>query len=77
MLEREFQYFQDHQDELAARFSGRFIVIVGDEIIGDYESRDEAYAACSAEHEVGTFLIQRADRGEGAITNTFCSRVYA
>ena len=77
MLEREFAFFQDNQDRLAAEYAGRYIVIVGDEVVGDYATRDDAYAETAADREVGTFLIQLAERGDDVITSTFHSRVLA
>lgn len=75
MLEKEFQYFVDHQDELVKKYRGRFIVIKGEEIIGNYSSEMEAYTESIKNHELGTFLIQHCLPGSESITQTFHSRV--
>lgn len=77
-LEKEFQYFLDHQDVLVEKYEGRFVVIVGDEVVGDYESASEAYFDTQDQgHELGTFLIQQAIAGEEAYTTTITNAVFA
>ena len=46
-LEREFKYFVDHQDELVAQYSGKFIVIVDVKVVGAYDSEAEAFAGAT------------------------------
>jgi hypothetical protein len=76
MLDKEFQYFIDHQDELVKKYNGRFIVIKDEAVIGDYSTNLEAYNETSKTHPVGTFLIQHCLPGKDAYTITFHSRVY-
>jgi len=33
MLEKEFQFFIDNQNELVEKYNGKFIVIIGDKVI--------------------------------------------
>ena len=58
MLDQEFQYFKDHQDELVAQYNGKFIAIAGTDVLGAFDTELDAYWAMKKEHEVGTFLIQ-------------------
>ena len=44
MLEAEYKYHQDHKKELLARFAGRFLVIKGDAVLGDFATQQEALA---------------------------------
>ncbi len=74
-LEKEFQYYIDHQEELVRQHNGKFIVIKGQEIIGVYDSEMEAIEKTSAEHELGTFLIQKCEPGSESYTQTYHSRV--
>lgn len=74
-LEKEFQYYVDHQEELVRQHNGKFIVIKGQEIIGVYDSEMEAVEKTSAEHELGTFLIQKCEPGSESYTQTYHSRV--
>lgn len=75
MLEKEFQYFIDHQDELVKQYCGKYLVIVGEEVVGAYDSHQEAFDNAVKEYEEGTFLIQHCTPGEAAYTQTFHSRV--
>jgi hypothetical protein len=75
MLEKEFNYFLDNQNKLVKQYNGKFIVIIGDRVVGDYESYEEALFKSKEQHELGTFLIQECTEGEEAYTQTFHSRV--
>lgn len=74
MLEKEFQYFLDHQKELVDKYHGKFIVIQGDEVIGSYSSEIEAYREAQKLTPLGTFLIQECKPGNESYTQTFHSR---
>ena len=58
MLEREFKYYQDHKEDLIKRYGGKYIVIVGEQVIGKYDTQETAYSESEKKHKVGTFLIQ-------------------
>lgn len=75
MLRDEFQYFLAHQDELVQKYRGKVLVIKNQQVIGVYDSDADAYYAAKAEHELGTFLIQRCDPGPEAYTQSFNARV--
>ncbi len=75
MLEDEFQFYLDNQDELVKKYNGRFIVIKGEKVVGDYSSEIEAYNKSVAAYELGTFLIQECRPGEESYTQTFRTRV--
>lgn len=75
MLEKEFKYYLDHQEELIKKYKGRFIVIRNDEVIGDYSTEQEAYEKSKIIYKVGTFLIQLCSPGKSDYTSTFHSRV--
>ena len=75
MLEREFKYFLDHQDDLVKKFDGQFIVIIGENVIANYASEAEAYIETTKTHKPGTFLIQQCLPGQSGYKQTFNSRV--
>ena len=75
MLEIEFQYFKDHQDELVAKYNGKFIAIVGTKVTGVFDNEMEAYTEMKKRYAVGTFLIQHCLPGKNSYTQTFHSRV--
>lgn len=74
-LEKEFQYYLDHQDELVEKFNGKYIVIKDEEVIGAYNNEKDAYVETLKEHEEGTFLIQLVSPGKDSYTQTYHSRV--
>ena len=71
MLEKEFRYFREHQKDLMQRYSGRFVVIKGEEVIGVYENEMQAYAETKKVHEPGTFLIQQCLPDDDAFVKVF------
>ena len=75
MLDREFAYFLKHQDELVLKFNGRFIVIVGEDVLANYATEEEAYLESVKTMKPGTFLIQHCIPGQEAYKQTFSSRV--
>ncbi len=74
-LEKEFNYYLEHQKELVKRYNGKFIVIKNGSIIGVYNSHEDAYSETIKTQELGTFLIQLCSPGEESYTFTFHSNV--
>ena len=74
-LEKEFNYYLQHQAELIRKYKGKFIAIKGDVVIGAYESDLEAVEEVSKLHELGTFLVQKCEPGSDSYTYTYHSRV--
>jgi hypothetical protein len=75
MLDKEFSYYLANQNELLKKYNNRFIVIMGETVVDDYDTYEQALFQSSQKHELGTFLIQECTEGEGAYTQTFHSRV--
>jgi hypothetical protein len=75
MLEKEFDYYLAHQAELVKKYKGRFLVIRGAQVVGDYATRVEASKKSSSKYAPGTFLIQECQPGKNSYTYTFHSRV--
>lgn len=75
MLEKEFTYYKEMQDNFVEEYNDKYIVIKGTQILGAYDSELEAYLSTAEEHEVGTFLIQHVLPGEESYTIKFHSRV--
>ena len=71
MLDKEFKYYLDHQKELVKQYNGRFLVIVGTQIFGDFDTSSEAYSKAIEKFKAGTFLIQYCSPGSGSYTHTY------
>ena len=72
-LEKEFQYYIDHQGELVEKYRGKVIVIKNEGVIGVYDSDIEAIEETSEKHEMGTFLVQKCEPGPNSYTQTLHS----
>lgn len=75
MLEQEFKYYLSHQDELVKKYNGKYVVVVGEQVVGAYDSTVQAYTEASKKYEAGKFLIQRCSPGTQDYTQTYYSRV--
>lgn len=75
MLTNELIYFKAHQKELVKKYNKKFIVIIGDQVVGSYDTIDKAYTESSKKHELGTFFIQQCLPGKEAYSQSFNSRV--
>jgi len=75
LLKNEFDYYLAHQADFVAKYLGKFIVLKDHEVLGVYATNIEAYHETAKQHEVGSFLIQFVQDGEGSYTQTFHSRV--
>jgi len=42
MLEKEFKYYLDNQDELVKKYNNRVLVIVSEKVVGDYDDFEQA-----------------------------------
>ena len=71
MLEQEFKYYIEHQNELVKEFDGKFIVIKDNEVKGSYDSKKDAYFEGQKNFDLGTFLIQFCSRGNMFFTQTY------
>ena len=74
-LEKEFEYYLEHQDELVKEYDGKFIVIKDQSVIGAYDDRAKAIQETTKEHARGTFIIQKCSPGKEDYTHIFHSRV--
>lgn len=74
-LKKEFQYYLDHQGELARRYEGKVIVLKGEVVIGVFDDEVQAVTETQNEHELGTFLVQKVSSDPASSSQTFHSRV--
>ena len=75
MLDKEFIYYKDHQEDLVREYNGKFLVIKDERIQGAYDTELEAYTESKKKFDLGTFLIQHCSPGKESYTQTFHSRV--
>lgn len=75
-LKNEYSYFIKNKENLLKSFLNRFIVIINDKVVGDYDSQGEALKEASKKYKVGTFLIQKVSPDDTDTTQKFFSMVY-
>lgn len=57
-IDINYQYFLNHQKELAKEFYGRYVVIKDQKVVGDYDSEIKAYLDAKKRYGLGNFIIQ-------------------
>lgn len=75
MLEKEFKYYLSNQQDLVKKYQGKYLVIVGEEVVNVYNDKISAFEESKKKFAPGTFLIQLCLPGDSAYTQTFHSRV--
>lgn len=74
-LAKQFDYYLSHQDEIVRQYAGKYVVIADGAVIGAYDDEMEAITTTQKTRTIGTFLVQKAEQGKAAYTQTFHSRV--
>ncbi len=74
MLEKEYQYYQKHKEELLKNYKDKYIIIKDEEVKGPFETEVAALTKGLADYDAGTFLIQQCLEDE-ATEMRFYSRV--
>ena len=72
-LEKEYQYYTSHREELYKKHGGKVLVIVGEEVVGVYEDELQAVVTESKKRQPGTFFVKKCE--EVDIPQVFHSRV--
>jgi hypothetical protein len=53
MLEKEFQYYLEHQQELVEKYNGKVLVIIEDRVVGQYDNELDALIKSREKYELG------------------------
>ena len=75
MLEMEYQYYKSHEEELVRDHDGKFLGIVGQEVVGIFHTELEAYASLKKKYGLGKFLLQQAIPAQQDRIQRYHSRV--
>jgi hypothetical protein len=71
MLDAEFKYYLDNQDEILKSYNGKVVVIKDDEVVDAYDDYQQAYFGSVKKYKLGTFLLQLCTPGDEAYTIRF------
>ena len=74
-LENEFKYYIEHKVELAEKYSGKYVVIKNDCLIGVYDDLMEAVTTTAQSEPLGSFLVQLCSADQNDVMCSFHSRV--
>jgi len=74
-LKKEFNFFINNLPELLKKYQGKYIVIKNEQILGAYESFEQAILATRETEKIGTFLVQKCEANKDSYTATYHSRV--
>ena len=75
MLEKEFEYYLKNQKELLEKYLNKYLVIKNEEVVGNFDTKQEAYDFATSKFKLGEFLIQYCIPGNLGYTQTFHSQV--
>jgi len=73
-LRQEFEYYLAHQEELVARYNGKFVAIKDGHVLGAFDSQQSAVDETKKSHPLGSFLVQKVAPGAAEYTQTYHSR---
>jgi len=76
MLEKEYKFYKDNSLRIQSEYKDKFIIIIGEEIIGAFNTKKAALAKTLKSHKLGTFLMQYVSDDSAISTHRFYSRVY-
>ena len=57
-LNTEVQFYKQNKADLVAKFEGRYVVIVGKTVVGDYDNYQDAVIITAKTYKPGTFFVQ-------------------
>ena len=68
MLDAEFKYYLDNQNEIVKLYNGKVVVIKDNKVVDAYDNKKQAYFESIKKYKLGTFLIMRCSPGNEAYT---------
>ncbi|MCL2097910.1 MAG: hypothetical protein FWH23_04035 [Bacteroidales bacterium] len=75
MINQQFQWYLDNQNELIRKYNGKYLVIKDCSVVSVYDTEKEAVFDSQEKQETGAYIIQFCSPGDAAYTQHFHSRV--
>jgi len=63
-LEQELQTFHEHKEHLLEKYKDRYVLIKGDEVVADFESRGDALREGYKRFGHEAFLVKKVEEME-------------
>lgn len=76
-LKKDLEWYIENQRELSEKFNGKILLIVNQQLIGAFDSMQEAYATAIKSFTLGTFTLQPCSPGSDSYTLTLYSPAYS
>lgn len=73
-LEQNFEWYLEHQKELAERHAGKILMIENRKVVSVHENALLALKEARAKFFLGTILVQRCEPGSESVTETIRTR---
>jgi hypothetical protein len=68
MLDSEWEYYENHRNELVEKYCGKYVVISGDKVVAAYDDEDVAYDETIKIIPLGSFMIHHVMEEEEVYT---------
>jgi hypothetical protein len=62
MLEQERRFYDEQLEEWLSRYAGRFVLVKDGELIGTFDTVEEALAEGARRFGLSSFLVRRVER---------------
>jgi hypothetical protein len=67
MLDTERQFFEENREDLLRKFPGKFVVVKEHQVLGGFQSIQEALGAGGREYGRVPFLVRRTDQAPESV----------
>ncbi|MBD5100949.1 MAG: hypothetical protein HDT29_06865 [Clostridiales bacterium] len=67
MVDKNYEYFNNNFEKLYSDYADKFIVIKDCEVLGAYDTFDDAYKTTIRSEQIGTFIIQHCSKSANTI----------
>ena len=77
MFNESFEYFERNRKQLTAKYKDKIIAVYVDRVLGEYDSKSQAYAKVPSQHNIdpGTFVIKDCSEKANKGIRVYQSRV--
>ncbi len=62
MLEKEYEFYKKNRSKLVDAYKNKYVVIKDNDVIGVYDSKEEAAKNTIVNNTLGTFLIKLIEK---------------
>jgi hypothetical protein len=75
-LKKNLDWYIANQRDLSAKYNGKILLIVDQELVQAFDSMNEAYAVATKNYTLGTFTLQPCSPDPDSYTLTLYSPAY-